>query len=223
MSASSPEAGKESLLKIVICQRHQLLSIAKGILRCPFLAEDVVQDAALKVTSMDFDQRIQCPLQFAKSMVRNLAIDQVRRRRLESDYLTPETDGENHTCPADDPYSRLEAWEAIGAVFSALYELPGRTQHAFERVRIEGIPQKNVAAELGVSPTLVHFMVWAAHQHCLARLQSDTIPKVISSPADAPENRCELTWPQPEGRPRRGRKSRIKKIPERGLPAEASE
>lgn len=142
MSASGPEAGKESLLKIVICQRHQLLSIAKGILRCPFLAEDVVQDAALKVTRMDFDQRIQCPLQFAKSMVRNLAIDQVRRRRLESDYLMPETGGENHVFFGADPCSRLEAWEAIGAVFSALDELPEKTQRAFERVRIEGIPQK---------------------------------------------------------------------------------
>lgn len=184
---------KDAVLKAIICQRRQLLSIAKRILRCPFLAEDVVQDAAVKASLMQCERTIACPIQFAKSMVRNLAIDQARRLKLEGHHFAPETGSENLPLPCADPCSRLEVCEAIDAVFRALDELPDRTHRVFERVRIEGMSQKSVAAELGVSPTLVHFMVQSAHRHCLARLQllndHEYGSKSIESASQAPSRR----------------------------------
>ena len=49
---------------------------------------------------------------------------------------------------------------------ASLNDLPKRTHDAFIRHRIEGVPQKDIAEELGVSRTLVNFMIKDAHRYC---------------------------------------------------------
>ena len=214
MSKPKTFEGKDALLNVVICQRRQLLSIARRILHCSFLAEDVIQDAAVKVSHMQYERSIHCPVQFAKSMVRNLAIDQARRRKLENNYAALETEGENLQVPCSDPCARLEVCEAINAISAALDELPDRTRRVFERVRIEGISQKAIAAELGVSPTLVNFMVQEAHRHCLARLQKheegpeEGLRKALLPPAQA--GASDSGRPQSVGPGKRGPRPRKK-------------
>ena len=51
-------------------------------------------------------------------------------------------------------------------IAEALGELPQRTRYAFEMYRLHGVPQKDIAKELGVSPTLVNFMIRDALIHC---------------------------------------------------------
>ncbi|WP_301287626.1 sigma factor-like helix-turn-helix DNA-binding protein, partial [Pseudomonas aeruginosa] len=51
-------------------------------------------------------------------------------------------------------------------IADALTELPKRTRYAFEMYRLHGVPQKDIAKELGVSPTLVNFMIRDALVHC---------------------------------------------------------
>ncbi len=60
--------------------------------------------------------------------------------------------------------------QALCALAGALSELPERTQRAFEMCRLQGMTQKEIASELGVSPTLVNFMVRDACIHCRAKL-----------------------------------------------------
>jgi DNA-directed RNA polymerase specialized sigma24 family protein len=55
---------------------------------------------------------------------------------------------------------------SLNLVSSALSELPERTRYAFERHRVYGLAQKEVAKELGVSNTLVNFMIRDALAHC---------------------------------------------------------
>lgn len=171
MLISEPLGGKAVLLNFVVSHRPQLLSIARKILRCPHLAEDVVQDAAVKASQMRDEANIDSPERFARQMVRNLAIDYARKRSLECRCAAPEADGEAVPSSSTDPCARLEHCEALRAVLAALNELPPRTRQVFERARLEGAPQKSIAADLGVSPSLVTFMVQEAQDHCLARLQ----------------------------------------------------
>jgi DNA-directed RNA polymerase specialized sigma24 family protein len=56
-------------------------------------------------------------------------------------------------------------------VAAALAELPERTRYAFEMHRIQGVSQKEIAIALGVSPTLVNFMIRDALVHCRKKLQ----------------------------------------------------
>jgi len=52
-------------------------------------------------------------------------------------------------------------------VADALDELPERTRYAFEMHRLHRVTQKEIARELGVSPTLVDFMVRDAMVYCI--------------------------------------------------------
>lgn len=55
---------------------------------------------------------------------------------------------------------------------------PKRTRYAFEMYRLHGVPQKDIAKELGVSPTLVNFMIRDALVHCrkvTAERQGDNV------------------------------------------------
>jgi RNA polymerase sigma-70 factor (ECF subfamily) len=165
-----PASDESALLHAFVLHRKRLLSVARRILRCPHLAEDVVQDAVVKAARLDRERCIACPLNFACRIVRNLAIDRGRQRTLERGHAAPETLAETVEAPCGDPHARLEAGEALRLVLAALEELPERTRRVFERHRLQDVPQKTIATELGVSPTLVNFMVRDAHEHCRARL-----------------------------------------------------
>jgi hypothetical protein len=60
---------------------------------------------------------------------------------------------------------------------AALQELPERTRQAFELHRIDGVPQREIASQMQVSPTLVNFMVRDAHNHCRSKLLSHRIDR----------------------------------------------
>lgn len=167
-------AGADAVLGTFIHHRDRLLAIARRVLRCPYLAEDVVQDAALKATGLERGRCIDCPLHFACQIVRNLALDRERRRLLERQHAAPEELAGTVEAPGADPQQRAEAGELVRLALAAMGELPPRTRHAFARHRLGEVPQKAIAAELGVSPTLVNFMVRDADAHCRARLQAAT-------------------------------------------------
>lgn len=51
-------------------------------------------------------------------------------------------------------------------IADALTRLAPAHRYAFEMYRLHGMPQKDIAKELGVSPTLVNFMIRDALVHC---------------------------------------------------------
>jgi RNA polymerase sigma factor (sigma-70 family) len=53
----------------------------------------------------------------------------------------------------------------------ALDELPERTRSAFELYRSGSYTQREVAQQLGISTTLVNFMIRDARIHCRQSLQ----------------------------------------------------
>ncbi|WP_122316418.1 sigma factor-like helix-turn-helix DNA-binding protein [Pseudomonas cichorii] len=48
----------------------------------------------------------------------------------------------------------------------ALAQLPSQTRYAFEMYRLHGVSQKEIACNLGVSPSVVNFMIRDALVHC---------------------------------------------------------
>lgn len=171
MSSVSRAANQGGLLNALICNRPRLVSIAARILASEELAEDVVQDAMLKACDLAGTDP-NCPLRFACRMVRNLAIDRVRRRRWEQRHALPSEGLAAVEAPIADAQCALEGCEALRIVLAALDELPERTRRVFMAHRLDGVPQKTLAAESGVSPTLINFMIRDAQQYCLARLEA---------------------------------------------------
>jgi RNA polymerase sigma-70 factor (ECF subfamily) len=153
------------LARSFVAHRKQLMDVAERILRCRRRAEDIVQDAFLKVLEHTDADAVLRPVAYLLSVVRNLAIDQYRRSSFECRLFADEEQGwqvaTNHSAEAS-----LWGGQCLGVLDRALSELPERTRAAFELHRIQGMTQRDVARCLGISPTLVNFMIRDALSHC---------------------------------------------------------
>jgi RNA polymerase sigma factor (sigma-70 family) len=162
--------GKNGLLGIFMDYRRALIEAAARITGCRGLAEDVVQDAYLKFSGQLGSISARQPIAYLFCIVKNLAIDRYRNRTLEQRYVCNEEEGLQVGCVRNSPEIIMQNRESLSAVVSALAELPKRTRRAFELHRLEGLTQKEIALTLGVSPTLVNFMIRDAHAHCRSAL-----------------------------------------------------
>jgi len=97
---------------------------------------------------------------------RNLAIDHYRKQAMELRYSGSEEEGMNVVIQNASPEATHINLATLEHIADALEELPKRTRYAFEMYRLHGVPQKDIAKELGVSPTLVNFMIRDALIHC---------------------------------------------------------
>lgn len=153
--------------------RRILIDAAQGVLGCRARAEDVVHDAFLKLWESGDRHAIEDPLRYLFRMVRNLAIDRLRRQALEGRYSADEELLEELPAPQSGTeqraFSQLE-WQRLQ---QALGELPERTRTVFTMSQLEGYSQREVASHLSASPTLVHFLLRDAIRHCRSRLEPE--------------------------------------------------
>lgn len=160
---------EDDLVAIFIAHRRQLCDVAAKVLGSRDKADDVVQDAYLKVVEAGGACAVKQPTAYVYRIVRNLAIDRYRRRTFESGLFAT-TDEEQYASSVGTPESISMSRQHLGLVAAALGELPDRTRRAFELCRIGGHTQREVAELLDVSPALVNFMIRDAHNHCRATL-----------------------------------------------------
>ncbi len=156
------------LLEVLLHRRSELVETARRVVRCGARAEDVVQDVALKVCQNEVSAEIADAAGFLRRMVRNAAIDAVRQSGRECRRSAPPEAGDAVPAPCDCPLRRLEARQSLHRAIQALDEAPARTREAFLAHRVDGVPQKDIAARAGVSPTLVNFMIRDATALCRA-------------------------------------------------------
>ena len=165
MSTGRQPEQNEILLRALVASRKYLVDCANRIVKCPSRAEDVVQDAALKICQADQSDPVRNPKSYLCQMVRNLAIDAVRRNARAA-QAGDEESVENLPAPCACPLRRMESGQSLHAISAALAAQPPRMSRAFLRHRVDGVPQKQLAAEIGVSPTLVNFMIRDATLIC---------------------------------------------------------
>ncbi|OZI60170.1 sigma-70 family RNA polymerase sigma factor [Bordetella genomosp. 11] len=160
MQKETPAA--ESLAALYMVHQPRLLRAALRILGSTELADDVVQDTYLKLLEGPPLSTIREPVAYLFQTVRHLAIDYHRRRALEHRLFTEEGDGE-HVTTTDGADNIVISQQALSMASAALAGLSARTRRAFELYRIEGHTQRDIARDLGVSATLVNFMIRDAH------------------------------------------------------------
>ena len=118
---------------------------------------------------------VQGQLSYLFQIVRNLAIDHYRKQALELKYSGTEEEGLNVVIHGASPETSHINFNTLENIADALTELPQRTRYAFEMYRLHGVPQKDIAKELGVSPTLVNFMI---------RVCAGALPQGVGQPSD---------------------------------------
>lgn len=171
VATALPEgASFEPLEQLYHGSHRSLVDAAQALLGCRARAEDVVQDAFLKLWESGDQHVIQEPIRYLFRMVRNLAIDRLRRLALEGRYRFDEEPLDELPAPQSTPeqaaISELE-WQRM---YQAIGELPERTRTVFTMSQLEGYSQREVASHLNASPTLVHFLLRDALTHCRSRL-----------------------------------------------------
>ena len=132
------------------------------------LAGDALQDTWLRLQRLEQQGPILDPRSFLLRMAVNIAVDQQRsqsrvlpRGEIEALLDLPDlTPG---------PEQRLEDRQEMAALMNVLQRLPARRREILILVRWEGLPQKEVAARLGVSLRTVELEFKIAHDYCAAR------------------------------------------------------
>lgn len=155
MHSSEPTLGE-----VFIANRAQLQRVAQKIVRTADLADEVLQDAYLKLADGAAVRDVRKPLGYCCQVVRNVAFDYHRHQSVEASYRTYCEDVELVSPPSNDAPERvLDSRQALAVIDRVLGALPARTRLAFELNRLSGMTQREIAARLGCSATLVNFMI----------------------------------------------------------------
>lgn len=159
--------------KEIARKRRELIHYANRITGNRDHAEEVVQEAYLRLGEMASKQPLARPAGYLARIVRNLAIDRLWRTRREKEAFVADVEAAlaqmvvdqpspEQVALANDEFARLEA---------ALAELPDRTRIAVEMSRFGGAKLREIAQELGISVTVAHELVIDGLAHCRARLR----------------------------------------------------
>jgi len=157
----------KNALATLLTQRHALYRLVRRIVRISSDADDVVQDAYLKLLERPVDERnSKAAPGYLFVIARNLAADIGRqtarehRRAAALRALTTQLDASE---PGTDELVFVQ--QASERLRNALRELPRRTQEAFLLCRIEGLSHDRIAKLLGVTVRTVERDIAAAIAH----------------------------------------------------------
>ncbi len=138
-------------------------------------AEDIIQELWLKLPAV-VDESVLDPLGYLYRMAHNLMLDRrrtaLRRERRERVYFADvepiDSDGATHEAPE----RVLIARERLGRIDRALAALGPKTDRIFRQHRVEGIAQRVIAEELGITVSAVEKHLQKAYR-TVAQVQRD--------------------------------------------------
>lgn len=160
---------RQALRQTFVDHWSQLRAQAQKIVGSHENAEDVTQEVYLKLTSLSEAFTIHQPLAYCFQVVRNMAIDYRRRQMLESKLFAADEEGVRVPSARGTPERIAMGRQNIGVVAKVLDQLPQRTRRVFEMYRLEGLTQREIGAQLGVSAALVNSLIREATDalmHC---------------------------------------------------------
>lgn len=161
---------------LFVDQRSALVDYATPIVGDRNRAEDLVQEAFVRLApSMDGASTVEQPAAYLARIVRNLAFDWNRRRRIERRqeeaepewWMLPEA-------PATPEQSLMRA-ENLAKVDRLLADQPRQVRLAVALVRFEGYTVAEAGARLGVSGATVSRMVGRAMAEIVTVLNGDEL------------------------------------------------
>ena len=111
---------------------------------------DIVQDAYLKISNLDSTAHILNGRGYFFATARTMLLDRIRRERIVR--IDSMTEMEALTLADEDPgpERRVSARLELERVRRLIAALPDRCREIFELRRIQGVPQREIAARLGV-------------------------------------------------------------------------
>lgn len=162
---------QSSLIDVFHENRSELLAFVAARLRCPFTAQDLVQDLFLKLFALERNAEIGNARAYVFRMAANLVVDYQRRHVRLGGVLAEVEAYLNIEESAASPERQAMAQEELRDLAAAVERLPSATRRIFKRNRFDGRTQREIAAELGISQTAVEkhirkaLAALSAHRH----------------------------------------------------------
>jgi len=150
--------------------RRQLVDYAASIVGDRARGEDIVQEAFIRLGKATASREVAEPAGYLRRIVRNLALDWLRRHAGEVRLFDTDTGIEDAIEDRPSLEDELAHREQLRILAEALSELPERTRRALEMHRFEGLKLREIAERLDISVTLAHSLVFQALDHCRRRL-----------------------------------------------------
>ncbi|WP_343610865.1 RNA polymerase sigma factor [Novosphingobium sp.] len=129
----------------------RLLAAAQRMCRDTEDARDLVQDVLARMLTIEGWSAIASPQSYMLRIMRNMAIERIRRARIVDFRQLSETDHLDLADDAPDQQRIAEDREALAHFQHALAALPERCREVFVRRRLEEQAPRAIAEELGVS------------------------------------------------------------------------
>jgi RNA polymerase sigma factor (sigma-70 family) len=157
-------------MEAYLANHAALVDSAAPIVGCRHRAEEVVQDAWIRLAETPPGGEIERPASYLFRLVRNLAIDQARRLGLELRHGAAEQVPLSIASAEPSPEQSAIDQDMLRALAAVLAELPGRMRQVFEMNRIGGQSVAEIAASLDLSQGFVYRVLREATAHCTRRL-----------------------------------------------------
>lgn len=157
--------------ELYVAHRSDLVTYASRILGDRAHAEDIVQEAYLRLDAAMAGQVLREPLAYLYRIVHNLALDMKRKLVREGGRLTSADDGFTEIAgDQPSPESEAAARGEMRLLLQAMAELPERTRIALELHRLAGCSIREIANRLDISVGTAHALVVDGLEHCRNRL-----------------------------------------------------
>lgn len=160
-------------MQVYLSHRSALIDYATPIVRSRAQAEDIVQEAWLRLNGQVSTPNVRSPVSYLYRIVRNLALDHSRRQQIENRQPDSDSVLEALPCGTAQPDATAQHQDTLKKLQQALAQLPERTQRAFILHRLEGLTLKDVSVELGISTSLAHQLVHTALLQCMQAADHD--------------------------------------------------
>ena len=137
-------------------------------------AQDVVQDACVRALQADARRNVQDPMRYVLRIVRNLFIDESRKRSREgmlfeySEHISFAAGNEL------DPERILTGKQSLAGILAAIELLPPRCREAFVLHRFEELSYPAIARRMGISISMVEKHIAEAMARLLRTLKEQT-------------------------------------------------
>ncbi len=117
--------------------------------------DDVIQEAYCRLSALDGFAAVDRPDAYFFSIARNLLASQMRRAKIVEIEAVAELEALSPFDDAPSPERAASARVELDRIRELVAALPERCRRIFELRKIEGLPQREIAARLGVSESVV--------------------------------------------------------------------
>ncbi|MGE0716908.1 MAG: RNA polymerase sigma factor [Alphaproteobacteria bacterium] len=157
------------LARLAEAHYDELLAFVRRRVGSAALAMEIVQETWLRAAA-DPDRPVADGRAYLYRIAANLAVDRLRRERLESAYSVPGPPPPDIAADAPSPERAAVGRQELAVLEAAIAELPERCREVFLLHRADGLTMRAIAARLAISEKTVEKHIARALLHCRQRL-----------------------------------------------------